>query len=65
MTTAPTVSVLLTAYNRERYIASSIESVLAQTFGDFELLITDNCSTDGTLEIARSYERPIRACVSS
>jgi glycosyltransferase involved in cell wall biosynthesis len=55
MSTEPIVSVLLTAYNRERYIASSIESVLAQTFGDFELLITDNCSTDGTLEIARRY----------
>lgn len=55
--TAPQVSVLLTACNRERYIAASIESVLGQTFRDFELLITDNCSTDGTVEIARSYER--------
>jgi len=54
---APRVSVLLTAYNRERYIAASIDSVLAQTFGDFELLITDNCSTDGTADIARSYEK--------
>jgi glycosyltransferase involved in cell wall biosynthesis len=54
---APTVSVLVTSYNRERYIGASIESVLAQTFGDFELLVTDNCSTDGTLEIARGYER--------
>ncbi len=53
----PQVSVLLTAYNRAPYIASSIESVLAQTFGDFELLITDNCSTDGTFDIARKYER--------
>jgi hypothetical protein len=53
----PLVSVLLTSYNREAYIASSIESVLAQTFGDFELLISDNCSTDGSADIARSYER--------
>ena len=52
----PTVSVLLTAYNRESYIASSIESVLSQTYGDFELLITDNCSTDGTFDIAKRYE---------
>ncbi len=52
----PKVSVLMTAYNRAPYIASSIESVLAQTFGDFELLITDNCSTDGTYEIARQLE---------
>ena len=64
---APLVSVLLTSYNRERYIAVSIESVLAQTFGDFELLITDNCSTDGTVDIARSYEpldRRVRVVVN-
>ena len=53
----PKVSVLMTAYNRAPYIASSIESVLAQTFGDFELLITDNCSTDATFDIAKQYER--------
>ena len=52
----PRVSVLLTAYNRAPYIASSIESVLSQTFGDFELLITDNCSTDGSFDIAKQYE---------
>src|SRR5262249_21757694 len=51
------VSVLVTSYNRERYIGASIESVLAQTFGDFELLVTDNCSTDHTLDVARGYER--------
>ena len=54
---APRVSVLLTAYNREVYIASSIESVLAQTFEDFELVVVDDCSQDGTVEIARCYER--------
>ncbi len=52
----PRVSVLMTAYNRAPYIAASIESVLAQTLGEFELLITDNCSTDGTFEIAKRYE---------
>ncbi len=55
--TLPRVSVLLTAYNREAYIAASIESVLGQTFSDFELLIVDDISTDGTLDIARKYER--------
>jgi hypothetical protein len=55
--TRPHVSVLVTAYNREQYIAASIESVLAQTFGDFEVIVTDNQSTDGTVEIARRYER--------
>jgi glycosyl transferase family 2 len=58
--TSPLVSVLLTAYNREQYIAASIESVLAQTCRDFELIITDDRSSDGTLSIAREYERQDR-----
>jgi glycosyltransferase involved in cell wall biosynthesis len=53
--TTPLVSVLMTAYNREKYIAAAIESVLAQTFKDFELIIVDDCSKDRTLEIARRY----------
>ena len=53
----PMVSVLMTSYNRERYIADAIESVLAQHFEDFELLVVDNCSTDGTVAVAREYER--------
>ena len=53
----PAVSVLMTAFNRRQYIAAAIESVLAQTFDDFELLIVDDGSTDDTVTIARSYER--------
>jgi len=45
----------MTAFNRERYIAAAIESVLAQTFDDFELVIVDDCSTDATVAIARRY----------
>lgn len=63
----PAVTVALTAYNRERYIASSIESVLAQTFQDFELLIVDNQSTDRTVAIAKEYaarDRRIRLVVN-
>lgn len=52
---APPVSVLMTAYNREKYIAEAIESVLASTFTDFELIIVDDFSKDHTLEIAKSY----------
>jgi glycosyltransferase involved in cell wall biosynthesis len=55
VTGAPTVSVLVTAYNRERYLGAAIESVLAQRFTDFEVIITDNQSTDGTAAIARAY----------
>jgi glycosyltransferase involved in cell wall biosynthesis len=51
----PRVSILLTSYNREHLIAESIESVLAQTFTDFELLIVDDGSTDRTAEIAQRY----------
>jgi glycosyltransferase involved in cell wall biosynthesis len=57
MTRTPLVSVLMTAFNRAPFIGSSIESVLAQTFTDFELLIVDDRSTDSTLDIACDYER--------
>jgi glycosyltransferase involved in cell wall biosynthesis len=50
------LSVLMTAFNREKYIAESIQSVLLSTFQDFELLIVDDGSTDRTVEIARSFE---------
>ncbi len=57
MSRRPVVSVLITSYNREKYIASAIESVLGQTLSDFELIITDDRSTDATFEIAQSYAR--------
>ncbi|MBJ6119800.1 glycosyltransferase family 2 protein [Pontibacter sp. BT310] len=50
------VSVLMTAYNREKYIAEAIESVLCSTFKNFELIIVDDLSADRTLDIARGYE---------
>jgi hypothetical protein len=53
----PLVSVLLTAYNREAYIGASLESVLAQSCGNFELIVVDDRSSDATLAIAREYER--------
>jgi|SRR5580658_5373227 glycosyltransferase involved in cell wall biosynthesis len=51
----PLVSVLMTSYNRENYIAGSIESLLASTYDNFELIILDDSSTDRTVEIARSF----------
>jgi glycosyltransferase involved in cell wall biosynthesis len=51
----PLVSVLMTAYNREKYIAEAIESVLASSYQNFELIIVDDCSTDNTIEIAKQY----------
>jgi glycosyltransferase involved in cell wall biosynthesis len=55
MTGEPSVSVLMTAYNRERYLGVAIESVLASTFKDFELIVVDDGSSDRTVEIARGY----------
>ncbi len=49
------VSVLMTTYNREKYLAAAIESVLASTYENFELLVVDDQSKDKSLEIARSY----------
>ena len=42
----PLVTVLMPVYNGERYLFSAIESILNQTFQDFELLIVDDCSND-------------------
>ncbi len=51
----PLVSVLMTAYNREKYIAEAIESVMASTYQNWELIIVDDGSKDRTVEIAKSY----------
>ena len=49
------VSIITPTYNAANYIADMIESVLAQTYTEWELLITDDCSTDNTVDIVRSY----------
>jgi glycosyltransferase involved in cell wall biosynthesis len=51
----PLVSVLMTAYNREKYIGEAIESVINSTYQNWELIIVDDCSTDSTVDIARRY----------
>ena len=54
-TDRPTVSVGLPVYNGETYLRLLLDSVLAQTFGEFELIISDNASTDSTEAICREY----------
>jgi glycosyltransferase involved in cell wall biosynthesis len=52
----PQVSVLVAVHNGERFVAEAIESVLAQTFGDWELVIVDDASTDSTAARLQSFD---------
>lgn len=56
MQSNPLVSVLMPAYNREQYIGEAIESIIAQTYQYWELIIVDDGSTDRTAEIVRNYQ---------
>lgn len=51
----PKVSVLMPVYNGELYIREAIDSILNQTFSDFELIIIDDCSTDGSVAVIKTY----------
>ena len=51
----PLVSFVTPFYNTEKYLAECIESVLAQSYQNWEYILVNNCSTDGSLEIARRY----------
>ena len=57
MTVDPLVTVYITNHNYGRYVRQSIESVLNQKFSAFELIIIDDGSTDGSLEIIAEYEQ--------
>lgn len=61
----PRVSVVIPVYNREHYVRGAIESILAQTFGDFELLLIDDGSTDGSREVMAAYPDPRIRVVSN
>ena len=50
------ISIVLPTYNGEKIIKKSIDSILNQTYGDFELIIVNDCSTDNTLNIIKEYE---------
>lgn len=54
----PRVTVLMPTYNVAPYVREAIDSVLQQTYSDFELLVIDDCSTDNTIEVVRSIDDP-------
>ena len=53
---APRFSIIMNVYNGEQFVAEAIQSVLKQTFTDWELIIWDDRSADQTLEICRCFE---------
>ena len=52
---SPAVSVIIPMYNAENYIGECLDSLLGQTFQNFELIVVDDCSTDSSCEIVESY----------
>lgn len=50
------ITVVMPAYNSEKYIGQAIESILNQTHGDFEFIIIDDCSTDNTLDVINNFQ---------
>ena len=54
----PKVTVFIPVYNREKYVGEAIESILAQTYSDFEILLVDDGSTDQSVDLIRSYTDP-------
>lgn len=61
MRAGPKVTVFIPVYNREHHVAAAVESILAQSFGDFELLVVDDGSTDASCDRVRAYaDRRIR-----
>ena len=53
--TIPAVSIIIPMYNTEKYIGETLDSILAQTFQDFEVIVVDDCSTDNSVAIVESY----------
>jgi glycosyltransferase involved in cell wall biosynthesis len=56
----PLVSVVVPVYNAEEYLAECLDSIVAQTYPNLEVIVADDASTDGSAEIAESYGAPVR-----
>lgn len=57
MGNTPYISIVMPVYNAQRYIEAAVESLLSQTFGDFELICVNDCSTDDSLSVLRRLEQ--------
>ena len=55
MSSTPAITVAIPVYNGERYLTETIESLLAQTFRDFQVIFVDDCSSDGSHGLIREY----------
>ena len=55
-TTAPRISVIMPAYNAARFIGKAVDGILAQTYGDFELIVVDDGSSDDTVAVLQGYD---------
>ena len=51
----PAVSVIIPMYNAEKFIGACLESIFAQTFNDFEVIVVDDCSTDNSVAVVENY----------
>ena len=54
---SPKISVLIPVFNGSKYISGTLDSIIAQQFGCFEIICIDDCSTDNSLEILREYSK--------
>jgi GT2 family glycosyltransferase len=60
----PLVSVIATCFNHERYVVESLESIRAQTYPNIQLIVADDASTDGSVELIRDWARETAAVCS-
>ncbi len=65
MVMSPKISVLMSVYNGQRYLRQAVESILGQTFRDFEFIIVDDGSTDSTGKILAGYDDPRIKCLNN
>ena len=56
----PLVSILMNCYNSEKWLKEAIDSVCAQTYQHWEIIFVDNCSTDSSATIAKSYDDRVK-----